>query len=99
MRGLDDGPDGLNDAAWERALNRLHRKAQPIPTIRDADHAAAELAVAAITFDTKLSVDMATTLHRWCCATCNRKGVWLASEASVRINATAHATWHATGEP
>lgn len=22
MKGLDDGPDGLNDAAWERALRQ-----------------------------------------------------------------------------
>ena len=26
MKGLDDGPDGLNDAAWERALGGAGRK-------------------------------------------------------------------------
>lgn len=38
MKGLDDGPDGLNEAAWERAMGKLprvpHNRKQPIPTIQ-----------------------------------------------------------------
>ncbi len=29
MRGLDDGPDGLNDEAFERALGIVHRDIKP----------------------------------------------------------------------
>ena len=34
MKGLDDGPDGLNDEAFERALRVPHNRKQPIPVVK-----------------------------------------------------------------
>lgn len=34
MRGLDDGPDGLNDQAWERALNGVRKVRAVSPKYR-----------------------------------------------------------------
>lgn len=58
---------------------------------------AAEVAVAAITFETKPRDD-GGLYYRWTCATCGRIGTWLHAPETVRRNSEIHAMAHAQGD-
>ena len=103
MRGLDDGPDGLNEEAFDRALRSAPspRKRQAIPVLADVAPSAqlsqATEAVEPIEFETKST--QSAELYRWCCTACGRKGAWLERPEVVRHNASAHAQYHSEGCP
>ena len=43
MKGIDDGPDGLNEAAFDRALGRPSRRSRPGDRSESSDGTGAEV--------------------------------------------------------
>ena len=107
MKGLDDGPDGLNDDAFDAAMERAaargdalrdEQKGEAAIRAHNKRQAIPVLRDPAITYETKFATDLTTKLHRYRCATCATVGAWLEQMEVVRRNAQIHVTAHAQGD-
>lgn len=108
MKGLDDGPDGLNEDAFDAAMERAATRGDALRDEQKGDaairahnkrQAIPVLRDPAITFETKFATDLTTKLHRYRCATCATVGAWLEQLEQVGRNAQIHRDWHAEGCP
>lgn len=108
MKGLDDGPDGLNDDAFDLTMERDAARGD---ALRDEQKGEAAIRAhdkrqhipvirdPAITYETKFATDLTTKLHRYRCAACATVGAWLEQIDMVKANATRHDAWHGEGCP